>query len=180
MHFKHIIAEFGHEEIYTLSLYYNAGDWSYILPTFATERGLEEIHKAYGSDYSKSDLRWSPCDSPHHEAHGLYFDQVDEILTDLRSFTEKASSFIDDNNLPKQNNLKAYIAIVIDIHQKIHNTVLETLQKLAQIPEVVEYLKNHQCLIVLEAGDMDPEVLDQDLVTLNGESVHERIKSWDS
>jgi len=184
-HFEHIISTFGDEEIYTLSFYYNAGSWSYILPTFATERGLEEIAQEYlehsgGSlEGQKINLRWSPCDSAHHEAHGFYFsDDTDEILNELQNLTNAASAYIDESD-ELSDEPDADIAIIVEVHQKIHGIVIEALQQVALTPKVVDYRKKHRCLIVLEAGDTDAKILNQDLITLNGESVFDVIKSWD-
>lgn len=178
-HFEHIIAEFGAEKIYALSFYYSAGDWGYIVPTFATEQGLEEISKGCDAE-NKQLIRWSPCDSHHPAAHGFHFsNKMNEILHELRMFTDEASDYIKEKKLPNKDNRAAYITVIIEIHQLIHDHVIEALQQVALAPKVVEYVEKHRCLIVLEAGDMDPDVLAQDLVTLNGEAAITAMKSWD-
>jgi len=185
VHFEKIIAEFGGEEIYTLSFYYNAGDWGYILPTFATEKGLEDVAEEYmensgGSlEDNKSQLRWSPCDSPYHGFDYFFSDKVDDILEKLERETGEASDYIAEKKLPDRDGYRASTAVIVEIYQMIHDEVIEALQQVALSPKIVEYRKKHRCLIVLEAGDMDPDVLDQDLVTLNGETVFDVMKSWD-
>lgn len=184
VHFEKIIAEFGEEEIYTLSFYYNAGDWGYIFPTFSTEKGLEEVAEEYmenggGSlEDNKSQLRWSPCDSPHHGFDYFFSERVEDELYELERLTIKASNFIEEKDLPDRNGYRAHTAVIVEIYQLIHDHAIEALQQVVLSPKVVEYRKKHRCLIVLEAGDMDPDVLNQDLVTLNGETVFDIMKSW--
>ena len=175
--FLNIISEYASEQIYSLALYYNAGSWSYLSPTFSTERGLEETVEDYskkGYSEDKESLRWSPCDSPHHGTYESFMPETEEALTSLTRLTSDASHYLEAQGLEDD------ISIVCHMHQLIHDSVIKSLRKIALIPEIKEFRAKHDTLIMLDAGDLDSDILENDIVVLNGKSALKRYYDWEN
>ena len=81
------------ERVYSFALY-TSGEYNYVTVTFSTETGLRKTAERYLAtepyrsewrsvkDASKQ-LRWSPCDSPHHEEYGEEFEEAGALLNGL-------------------------------------------------------------------------------------------------
>lgn len=75
---REAVARFGAERIYSFALY-TSGEYNYVFASVSTQAGLEQVARRYldkpdfrrmwGTlDVAMAQLRWSPCDSPHHVA----------------------------------------------------------------------------------------------------------------
>lgn len=75
---REAVARFGSERIYSFALYTN-GEYNYLFASVSTQAGLERVARHYLEkpdfqrrwetlDVAMAQLKWSPCDSPHHVA----------------------------------------------------------------------------------------------------------------
>ena len=73
------------ERVYGLGLY-TSGLATYVALTIFSEEGLDEVAAEYAersgrdADEERLDLRWSPCDSPHHLWREDLFEEADGVL----------------------------------------------------------------------------------------------------
>jgi hypothetical protein len=88
--------QYHSESIYGFALYTH-GDWSYATVSSSSEEGLTRVAKKYlsYSSYQKYSflelqriLRWSPADSPLHEAGDEFFDDVNTALDNARDIMD--------------------------------------------------------------------------------------------
>lgn len=72
------LTRFGEEQIYSFALY-TSGEYNYVFASVSTQTGLEKAANRYMADdnfrrmwgdhaRAMRQLKWSPCDSPHHLA----------------------------------------------------------------------------------------------------------------
>ena len=73
------------EKVYGFALYHHV--FSYACGTVFTEAGLDKVTERYRAkhrpDYPREWLRWSPCDSPHHDLLPFTFAQADVVFSAL-------------------------------------------------------------------------------------------------
>lgn len=95
--FSSIIKELASEDIYSVALYYSGDDWLYLFPTVSTKSGLSKVVIKYKEkeyfqnkpiDELEATLKWSPCDSPHHEDYVSALSQTDKILLQAQFMDE--------------------------------------------------------------------------------------------
>jgi broad specificity phosphatase PhoE len=83
------------EGVYAFALY-TSGEYGYVIDSFATTAGLRTVAEKYlrelpyrdrwGSlEVAMRELRWSPCDSPHHGEFENEFQEANELLEEFGS-----------------------------------------------------------------------------------------------
>ncbi len=88
--FIKIVQEFAEDNIYSLALY-TSGDYGYLTTSCSTNTGLriaaekysaEKYFAGYSIQQIEEELKWIPCDSPHHLAFGKEM-LVDDLMNEL-------------------------------------------------------------------------------------------------
>jgi hypothetical protein len=85
-----IAKKYGSSGIYGFALY-TSGDYRYVIDSFSTRDGLTKVATKYLSEESyqeewgtlevaSRELKWSPCDSPHHGEYDRNFNRTNEEL----------------------------------------------------------------------------------------------------
>jgi len=86
-------SEFETEGVYSFALY-TSGEYNYVTVSVSTLTGLRAVANRYMAEdgykrkwrtmeSAERELRWSPCDSPHHDVYTEEFDEVGSALRDL-------------------------------------------------------------------------------------------------
>ena len=105
---------------------YTSGELSYFIPTASSDVGLQQVVQSYRGKSRfthKSDtalaikLRWSPCDSPLHEAFA-FDDRLARIASTLGEHLDAAFDGDDDDG-DGDDDYEAFDAIVESAHQAI-------------------------------------------------------------
>lgn len=127
--FPTIIKDLADEGIYSLALYNSGDTWSYLFPTVSTRRGLQSVFEAYraegamfGADMTDEQLiqslKWSPCDSPHHdEDYGNTLVQTEALLEPISNAAYESLDDHEDN-------------FFYHLHESLVAATLEVLQQL--------------------------------------------------
>ena len=100
--FRMAVEQYGSEGIYGAALY-TSGEIAYVFDTLLTYQGLETVARRYlenksfreecGTlDAAMRQLKWSPCDSPHHCEFQDHFKHANELIEQMRPV-------IDDNEV---------------------------------------------------------------------------------
>lgn len=114
------------ESFYSFAFYTN-GERNYVILTASTYEGLEQVARKYQQrdgyrertlEGLKTDLKWSPCDSPLHE------EAADE-LDDLQPLMDRVSAELDRRG-DLNDDLKSYETLV----EEIDNCLLNALQRI--------------------------------------------------
>uniref|UniRef100_UPI0040479D22 hypothetical protein n=1 Tax=Rheinheimera sp. TaxID=1869214 RepID=UPI0040479D22 len=163
--------------IYNIGLYYAAGSWSYCLPTLASEAGLEQvasdyaIHSMLPFDDVKQQLRWSPCDSPHHSDEALEY-----MMPDTQEALEALSTYCEDLYDFENDDFDETDAETEDIHDSIHACVINELKKAVSHPAMRDYIALGG-VVTLQAGDRSQEDFLADVAAIMGDDAHKRVKN---
>ena len=173
--FKQLIEKCGEEEIYNLGLYYPAGSWGYLIPTISTKRGLNWSvthhirHSPLSLEEASTMLRWSPCDSPYHSDG-----EIDVMMPDTEDALQDWEELI--SSLEEYVGGEPYYQLINEIHQMIHDVVIDALKKSTLVPEVKSYREAHEdCMITLSAGDLSDEEFLADVKAINGDAAFEKV-----
>lgn len=185
--FAAIIKQYGDDNIYALALYYAAGSWGYLMPTLATEKGLEYAaadytkHSPLSLDQEKQSLRWSPCDSPYHGSSELdaMMPETATSLLELEALWSEAQAWLFDNESDDdaEDGLDRGYKLVAEIHDLIHASVIKALSDMANTSAVRAYKEKTHCVICLNAGDISQEDFLRDVKALNPESVYLSVQA---
>lgn len=171
-----LLKENHKHQIYNIGLYYAAGSWGYCLPTLASEAGLEKVAHAYAVhsmlavDDIKQQLRWSPCDSPHHSDEALEY-----MMPDTQEALEALSIYCDDLYDFENDDFDETDAETADIHDNIHACVINELKKAVCHPAMRHYIAQGG-LITLQAGDRSQEDFLADVAAIMGDDAQKRVK----
>lgn len=171
-----LLKENHQHRIYNIGLYYAAGSWSYCLPTLASEAGLTQaaevyaVHSMLAVADIKQQLRWSPCDSPHHSDDALEYmmPETQEALDALAEYCDDLYDF-DNDNFDQSD------AETEDIQHKIHACVINELKKAVSHPAMHDYIAQGG-LITLQAGDSSHEDFLADVSAIMGEAAQKRVE----
>ncbi len=105
---------------------YTSGELSYFIPTASSDVGLQQVVQSYRAQSGftqKSDadlaiaLRWSPCDSPLHEAFA-FDDELDGIASSLGEHLDAAFDDDDDDG-DGDDDYEAFDTLAESAHQAI-------------------------------------------------------------
>ncbi|WP_166838886.1 hypothetical protein [Rheinheimera pleomorphica] len=171
-----LLKDNAHCRIYNIGLYYCAGSWSYCLPTLASEAGLEKVARAYAVhsmlavDDIKQQLRWSPCDSPHHSDTSLesMMPMTQQVLESLSMYCDELDDYSNDYFDETDTETE-------QIHNRIHARVINELKKAVTQPAMRDYIQQGG-LITLQAGDQSHECFLADVAAIMGEAAHKRVE----
>lgn len=94
-------AQYSGEGIYSFALY-TSNEYSYVIATVSTTVGLRTVAKRYMAQYNfeapwdtfegaEKELKWSPCDSPHHDVFSEEFHEAQALLEELWNATDMDS-----------------------------------------------------------------------------------------
>jgi hypothetical protein len=89
------VKELREEEIYSFGLY-TSGEYSYVFVSVSTQAGLNQVASEYlkqphyqeewsSLEEARRQLKWSPCDSPHHTSFFDEFSSANELIEELWS-----------------------------------------------------------------------------------------------
>lgn len=94
-------AQYSGEGMYSFALY-TSNEYSYVIATVSTTVGLRTVAKRYMAQYNfeapwstldaaEKRLKWSPCDSPHHDVFSEEFHEAGSLLDELWKATDMNS-----------------------------------------------------------------------------------------
>lgn len=114
------VDRYAQEDIYSFALY-TSGGFEYVFPTLATETGLNAAAERYrqsriaknAADLDfRTMLRWSPCDSPHHQSLGD-IEGVERAGKLLRKFWKSVDNESDE--------------AFVDAEKAVHDAMIQAL-----------------------------------------------------
>ncbi len=170
--FPKIIKELSHENIYSLALYNSGDSWGYLFPTVSSVVGLHEVatdykEKKYYQDQSirelEADLKWSPCDSPHHIN---YESTLEESEKTLQQIEEIMGEYWDNNQEDKCEKL----------HQNLVQICLKVLMQL-DTEGVFNAIDRSSFVLNLLNGDQSDEERLERAKILNPKQIFNKYKT---
>ena len=181
--FTTIIANNINLTLYSLGLYYHG--WGYILPTFSSEEGLQQVAKNYAEgvkeniELEKKSLRWSPCDSPHHGE-----EELESMMPKTESLLKELSSIIDFSD-PRhqqyqwsqayQNDENLYRNFISELYHKFEGLVVSALNKIWENKHLNDFFVINDCALTLNASDISHEDFLEHAKKLNNEKVIQKL-----
>lgn len=185
MAFRTIIARYPTLSIYSLGLYYDAGAWAYLFPTFASEQGLAHVAKSHAfhspasPEQEQIALRWSPCDSPHHN-DGQLEDAMPETqaaLEDLGQLLEAADPRLELIEWPADfaKDRNSFHGFLANVHLMARAAVGSALRRVYAAPDLNDFFQSTGCALTLNAGDISNEEFLENLRALNSAQTFARV-----
>jgi len=184
--FAHIISQHPNLDIYAIGLFYHAESWDFVVPTFSSEQGLQYVAENYASDSIKklntikTALRWSTCDSPHHDNEAfLHMMPVTKILLKEMSHTlDIADPMYHQYQWPKHyaDNYTLFYQFLTHVYQSIQNTVRLGLREVWKSPSLRHYFVTQHCAVTLSCDGITHEAFLQHLRRLNTEATYYQLK----
>jgi len=192
--FTTIIAENPNLTLYSLGLYYHG--WGYMLPTFSSEQGLEQVAKRYieelkqidkrygkGSelevDLEKKSLRWSPCDSPHHCEGELesMMPKTEVLLKELSSIMDFADPTFEKYQWPQayQEDNELYDDFFSELYYKFEAFVISAMNKIWENKHLHDFFITNDCALTLNAGDISDENFLEYTEKLNSKRITQKL-----
>ncbi|WP_444932158.1 DUF4303 domain-containing protein [Microbulbifer sp. SSSA002] len=178
--FKRFIADYAEHNIYSLYLYHNGDCTSYLFPSLTSEKGLDYVAQAYykhsqlSLEDNRTQLRWSPCDSPYHTESETALKQTETLLQKLSNTIDRAGE-----HAAKYLNIDPCSDKFYDLHrevsEKIHQALIQQLKEIALLPEISEYIKRTGCVIWITAGDTSHDPI-EDIAKIHNRSVADKIQ----
>jgi len=184
--FIHIIKQHPHLDIYALGLFYCAESWDFVSPTFSSEQGLDFLADNYAF-YSikkmhtiKTALRWSICDSPHHDNEALLhmMPVTNVLLREMSHTLDIADPMYHRYQWPAaySNNYTLFYQFLTQVYRAIERTVRLSLKEVWKSPPLRHYLVTHGCAVILGDDSMTHEAFLQHLRSLNTEETYYKLK----
>ncbi|KEQ16873.1 hypothetical protein [Endozoicomonas numazuensis] len=171
--FSRIIQRYQKDGLYCLGVYHNGEYVGYLLSTFSTERGLNHVTDYYmkdsvlSRDEQKLSLRWSPCDSPYHEAEEE-FGALDQYRSKVEYLLDDIYYSLDDETCTTHSD-RERLDLLDELQQEVRACLVRGLKVVAEQPEVAQWLTESQGVVALLAGDIkETDVLD-DIECINGQ-----------
>ncbi|WP_166739298.1 DUF4303 domain-containing protein [Psychromonas algicola] len=192
--FTAIIANNPNLTLYSLGLYYHG--WGYIIPTFSSEEGLEQVAKHYieaveqidkrygkGSDQEfdleKKTLRWSPCDSPHHGEEELesMMPKTEALLSKLSSIMDFADPTFEKYQWPQayQDDSELYDDFFSELYYQFEEFVISAMNKIWENKHLHDFFVTNDCALTLNAGDISDENFLEYTEKLNSKRITQKL-----
>ena len=180
--FTLILEKYKDLTIYNIGLYYSAGAWSYLIPTFSSDEGLAltaerySKHSVSGIEEQKISLRWSPCDSPHHGREDVeaMMSKTQDALDTLRNILDRLDP--DYNEQFKQLYTEDdYYEIIDAVHEILRVLVADALREIRTSLASLNKLDLSRCIVTLSVGDLSEEVFLDSLHLINGDELFEKV-----
>ncbi|MCW8126623.1 hypothetical protein [Microbulbifer halophilus] len=181
--FQEIIEQNSHLRIYSLGLYYSAGSWSYLCPTYASEEGLAHSagvsarHSPADEEDLKVTLRWSPCDSPHHAEEKLesMMPETEAALDHIRDFFDSIDPLYAPKSWPKGSISEDYYQLIREAHEEIRSTVILALQASLKDQPLRDFFDSRHCALTLNAGEISASDFLKNIKPLNNPETFSRV-----
>ncbi|WP_288130041.1 DUF4303 domain-containing protein [Microbulbifer sp.] len=181
--FLEIIDTSKNLHLYSIGLYYSAGSWSYLCPTYASEEGLTHAaenalrHSPASVQEIKASLRWSPCDSPHHDEERLeqMMPETESLLNSLGSFCDEFDPYIAPHLWPEGSDDEIYYNLIRDAHERIRVAVTEGMDNAVQDESLKKFFETTKCALILTAGDISESDFLRNIKPLNDYEAFYRV-----
>jgi hypothetical protein len=180
-----ILANHPSLHIYSLGLYYGSEGWDYIAPTFASEEGLEYVatERALNAndniETNKIALRWSLCDSPHHDDDQLahLMPMTEEILQTLSFTLDDADPLYKQYEWDKvyEGDYKLFYEFLSQVYELIKNTVISSMNSLWENRRWRDYFILNGCALTLNTEDISEYKLLEHIKKLNTGTMYKKI-----
>ena len=177
--FLAIIQDYAAEGLYRIALYH-CGEYSrYLLVSFSTQKGLEQVTEQYMSDSNlssaeeKISLKWSACDSPYHDDEGYSLPKVERILREVR----QQSGLIFDQMEAHYGYSEKLYDILMAAYEEVHEAIVVCLQDIAKLPAIAAWITESKGTLMLDAGDIGAEILLVDIERINGKQHRDAVKA---
>jgi len=180
---KTIIANNPSLHLYSLGLYYHS--WNYMLPTYFSEEGLEQVAKSYAEsseadiELEKKSLRWSPCDSPHHGEDELEYmmPKTEALLQEFSSTIDLADPMYQQYQWPKayQDDSELYYDFISELHNKYEEIVISAMNKIWENKHLHDFFVKDDCALTLNAGDSSYEDFLRHAKKLNSKKTTQKL-----
>jgi len=184
--FAKIITTNPNLHIYSLGLFYNSDSWDYVLPTFASEEGLQYIAENYSFDCAdkvkakKIALRWSVCDSPHHDDDALLYMMpiTTLLLQQLSSTLDEADPMYNRYQWPNIyiGNYDLFYEFLSHIYELIQRAVRLGLREVWKTPAFRDFFIANQCALTLNTDALAKDDLLNHIKRLNTEATYNKLK----
>jgi len=192
--FTTIIGNNPNLTVYSLGLYFHG--WGYILPTFSSEEGLEQVAKHYiegleqvdkrygkGSeqdvDLEKKTLRWSPCDSPHHGEAELesMMPKTEALLNELSSIMDYADPTFEKYQWPQayQEDSELYDDFFSELYYKFEECVISAMNKIWGNKPLHDFFVTNDCALTLNSSDISDENFLEYAEKLNSKRITQQL-----
>ncbi|MGI9282896.1 MAG: hypothetical protein ACR2PX_25140 [Endozoicomonas sp.] len=178
--FSRIIQRYQKDGLYCLGVYHNGEYVGYLLSTFSTERGLNHVTDYYmkdsvlNRDQQKLSLRWSPCDSPYHEA--------EEEFGALEHYRSKVECLLDDiyysldDETARTHSDRERLDLLDNLQQEVRVSLVRGLKVVARQPEIAPWLAKSEGVIALLAGDINEDDVLDDIEHINGRQKRQQVE----
>jgi len=181
--FTTIIANNINLTLYSLGLYYHG--WGYILPTFSSEEGLQQVAKNYAEgvkeniELEKKSLRWSPCDSPHHGEEELesMMPKTEALLSKLSSIMDFADPTFEKYQWPQayQDDSELYDDFFSELYYQFEEFVISAMNKIWENKHLHDFFVTNDCALTLNAGDISDENFLEYTEKLNSKRITQKL-----
>ena len=184
--FAKIIRTNPNLHIYSLGIFYNSSSWDYVLPTFASEEGLQYVAESYSFDCvdkvkeKKIALRWSVCDSPHHDDDALLYMMpiTTLLLQQLSSTLDEADPMYNRYQWPNIyiGNYGLFYEFLSHIYELIQRAVRLGLREVWKTPVFRDFFIANQCALTLNTDGLANDDLLNHIKRLNTEATYNKLK----
>ena len=185
--FAKIISKNPKLHIYSLGLFYNSTSWDSIVPTFASEEGLQYIAENYAFDSItkfknvKTTLRWSASDSPHHDD-----DTFLTMMPTTELLLQKISATLDDADpMYKQyewpeaylGDYSLFYGFLSHVYQSIQNAVILGLKSVWKNTTLRDFFLSNHCALTLSSESITNEDFLNHIKKLNTEIIYNKLEA---
>ena len=170
---RRAVEQFGDEGIYSFALY-TSGEYSYVFASLSTRTGLARVAERYLADErfarawrdlptAMEQLKWSPCDSPHHLALEDGFAAAGELLDALWEEIPDDDEDFDDEDMDDDYNRLCNF---------IHGAFAEALSEVRNAG-----IFGEEVTLNILMGDQSDEMRLENAASLNDAATMERLRA---
>lgn len=178
--FQAIIKDHPGLHIYNFGLYFSGGSWSYCVPTFSSYEGLKHAvsyyqkHSVISEEQQTISLRWSACDSPHHDT--AEYDQHMSGFSNILDELHKWENTISPEALGCYEDYEDYYEVLGYWHDRCEQAVIDALKKVRAHTDIARYCERYDSVITLEGTDRDERYWLDSVLQINGDRKAAEIK----
>ena len=184
--FANIISQNPNLHLYSLGLFYKSESWDYVFPTFASEEGLLFVAENYAFksieklEEKKTALRWSPCDSPHHDDDVLiYMMPITEfLLQEISTTLDVADPMYKQYEWPEIyiGNYDLFYEFLAHVYQSIQKSVRLGLREVWKTPVFRDFFISNNCALTLNSDAISNKEFLDHIKRLNTEVTYNKLK----
>lgn len=186
MAFAKIISKNPTLHIYSLGLFYQKNSWDYISPTFSSEEGLQYTAESYAFssmarfEANKATLRWSACDSPHHDDDTLMYMMpiTNILLQEIATTLDVSDPMYKQYEWPDRyvGDYNLFYKFLSQVYQAIQNVVRLGLREVWKMPLLRDFFISNECALTLSAETISNDDFLSHIKRLNTEVIYNKLK----